>query len=107
VTNLSDETTENDLMEIFRDFLPQRVYLVRDKENNTSRGFAFVTFAIRRYACRCIFFPFFIYLFFCRGSAVVCNSLTPSVAQAAMNAKNELRWDHLILSVEWARPSIK
>jgi len=77
VTNLSDETTENDLMEIFRDFSPQRVYLVRDKENNTSRGFAFVTFAVR------------------------------SIAQAAMNAKNEFRWDHLILSVEWARPSSK
>lgn len=29
--------------------------------------------------------------------------LTLSTAQSAMNARNEFRWDHLILSVEWAR----
>jgi RNA recognition motif-containing protein len=37
-------------MEMFRNYgPPQRVYLVRDKEYNTSRGFAFVTFTTRRY----------------------------------------------------------
>lgn len=50
VTNLSDETSENDLSEMFRDFgNVSRVYLVRDKETNQSRGFAFVTFQSRRY----------------------------------------------------------
>jgi hypothetical protein len=78
VTNLSDETTENDLMEMFRDFgNVARVYLVRDKENNTSRGFAFVTFQMR------------------------------SNAQAAMDKLNGTGWDHLILSIEWAKPSVK
>jgi len=77
VTNLSDETTENDLSEMFRHFSPQRVYLVRDKENNTSRGFAFVTFSTR------------------------------GIAQSAMNALNGTGWDHLILSIEWAKPSVK
>jgi hypothetical protein len=78
VTNLSDETTENDLMEMFRDFgNVARVYLVRDKEYNTSRGFAFVTFQNRR------------------------------DAQVAMNALNGTGWDHLILSIEWAKPSVK
>jgi hypothetical protein len=78
ITNLSDETTENDLMEMFRDYGSiARVYLVRDKESNTSRGFAFVTFTNR------------------------------SDAQRAMVAKNGTGWDHLILSIEWARPSTK
>jgi len=78
VTNLSDETNENDLMEMFRDFgNVARVYLVRDKENNTSRGFAFVTFQSR------------------------------SCAQAAMEKLNGTGWDHLILSIEWAKPSVK
>jgi len=78
VTNLSDETSENDLMEMFRDFgNVARVYLVRDKENNTSRGFAFVTFQLR------------------------------SNAQAAMDKLNGTGWDHLILSIEWAKPSVK
>jgi translation initiation factor 3 subunit G len=78
VTNLSDETSENDLSEMFRDFgNVSRVYLVRDKESNQSRGFAFVTFQSR------------------------------SNAESAMNKLNGTGWDHLILSIEWAKPSIK
>jgi len=78
VTNLSDETTENDLLEMFRDYgVVTRVYLVKDKETNVSRGFAFVTFANRR------------------------------DAQAAMDKLNGYGWNHLILSIEWAKPSIK
>jgi len=78
VTNLSDDTTEDDLMEMFRNYgSVARVYLVKDKELNTSRGFAFVTFQNRK------------------------------DAQIAMNALNGTGWDHLILSIEWAKPSVK
>jgi len=78
VTNLSDETTEQDLREMFGQYgTVTRVYLVRDKEHNISRGFAFVTFSNRR------------------------------DAEIAMNKLNGKGWDHLILNIEWARPSNK
>jgi len=78
VTNLSEETTENDLQDMFRKFgHVQRVYLVKDKLTNQSRGFAFITFTLRK------------------------------DAQKAMEEMNGQGWDYLILSIEWAKPSAK
>jgi len=78
VTNLSEETTENDLQEMFRKFgHVQRVYLVKDKLTNLSRGFAFITFVLRK------------------------------DAQRAMDEMNGQGWDYLILSIEWAKPTAK
>jgi len=78
VTNISDETTEDDLKEMFRKFGPiSRVHLVKDKLTNTSRGFAFITYHSRK------------------------------DAQQAMDEMDGKGWDYLILSIEWARPSGK
>lgn len=103
VTNLSDETSENDLSEMFRDFgNVSRVYLVRDKETNQSRGFAFVTFQSRRYVPENED----------RMKGVerkidILDSNFCGNAEAAMNKLNGTGWDHLILSIEWAKPSVK
>jgi translation initiation factor 3 subunit G len=76
VTNLSEETTENDLQDMFRKFGPiSRIYLVRDKLTNTSRGFAFITYNSRK------------------------------DAETAMEEMDGKGWDYLILSIEWAKPS--
>jgi len=78
VTNLSEETTEADLHDMFRVFgSVQRIYLVKDKITNQSRGFAFVTYLTRR------------------------------EAERAMEEMDGKGWDYLILSIEWAKPSAK
>jgi len=76
VTNISEETTESDLQELFSPFgRISRVYLAKDKETLQSRGFAFVSFAHREDAAR------------------------------AMDKLQGHGYDHLILKLEWARPS--
>lgn len=76
VTNISEETTEADLQQLFQKFgRISRVYLAKDKETLQSRGFAFVSFVH---------------------------------VQDAANAMEKLQgygFDHLILKLEWARPS--
>ncbi len=53
VTNLSEETTENDVKDLFARFGNlQRVYLARNKTTQASRGFAFVSFYNRKDAER-------------------------------------------------------
>jgi len=48
VTNLSEDTREDDLRELCRRFGPiQRVFLAKDRHSGLSRGFAFVTFVYR------------------------------------------------------------
>jgi len=45
VTNLPEETQEQDLRDLFQPFgYVSRVFLAKDKQNNTSKGFAFITF---------------------------------------------------------------
>jgi translation initiation factor 3 subunit G len=45
VTNISENTTEADLQDLFQPFgRISRVYLAKDKETMVSRGFAFVSF---------------------------------------------------------------
>lgn len=76
VTNISEDTTEADLQELFQPFgRISRVYLAKDKETMMSRGFAFVSFVHREDAAR------------------------------AMDKLQGHGYDHLILKLEWARPS--
>mmetsp|Transcript_28532 Transcript_28532/g.51555 ORF Transcript_28532/g.51555 Transcript_28532/m.51555 type:complete len:365 (-) Transcript_28532:168-1262(-) len=76
VTNISEDTTEADLQELFQPFgRISRVYLAKDKETMQSRGFAFVSFVHRE------------------------------DAQKAMDKLQGHGYDHLILKLEWARPS--
>jgi translation initiation factor 3 subunit G len=76
VSNLPEEATENDLMELFKPFgKVNRVFLAKDKNKQISRGFAFVTFMIKE------------------------------DAQRAIWGVNDYGYNHLILKVEWAKPS--
>ena len=76
VTNISEDTTEADLQELFQPFgRISRVYLAKDKETMQSRGFAFVSFVHREDAA------------------------------SAMSKLQGHGYDHLILKLEWARPS--
>merc|ERR1712216_1041543 len=54
-----------------------RIYLAKDRETGESRGFAFVSFSRRE------------------------------DAERAMNALQGYGYDHLILKIEWAKPSNK
>ncbi|KAL8558162.1 Eukaryotic translation initiation factor 3 subunit G [Nucella lapillus] len=76
VTNLSEDTRESDLQELFRPFGPiSRIYLAKDKTTGQSKGFAFINFHRRDDASR------------------------------AIAGVSGFGYDHLILSVEWAKPS--
>jgi translation initiation factor 3 subunit G len=78
VTNISENTTEADLQELFQRFgRISRVYLAKDKETMVSRGFAFVSFVHKEEAA------------------------------VAMEKLQGFGYDHLILKLEWARPSAK
>jgi len=74
VTNISEETQENDLRELFGNFgRVARVYVGRDRETGIGKGFAFVSFEDR------------------------------AIAQRAMEKLNGKGYDNLILSVQWSR----
>jgi len=74
VTNLSEDTKDSDLMELFRPFGPiSRVYLAKDKTSNLSKGFAFINFIHRDDAAK------------------------------AIEKLSGFGYDHLILHLEWAK----
>eukprot|EP00118_Oscarella_pearsei_P008964 m.48861 g.48861 ORF g.48861 m.48861 type:complete len:280 (+) comp33934_c0_seq3:1299-2138(+) len=76
VINLSEETTEGDLQDLFRPFgAVSRIFLAKHKMTHQSKGFAFISYHVKEDAAR------------------------------AMEALNGFGYDHLILSVEWAKPS--
>eukprot|EP01096_Ripella_sp_DP13-Kostka_P009390 TRINITY_DN3612_c0_g1_i1.p1 TRINITY_DN3612_c0_g1~~TRINITY_DN3612_c0_g1_i1.p1 ORF type:complete len:283 (+),score=114.56 TRINITY_DN3612_c0_g1_i1:27-851(+) len=79
VTNVSEDTTEDDLRALFDRKVGnvQRVYLARDKNSGRSKGFAFVAFYER------------------------------STAEKAVKLMNNFGFNHLILQVEMSRPSTK
>ncbi|CAI5948446.1 unnamed protein product [Closterium sp. NIES-65] len=55
VTNLSEDTREQDLQELFGPFGPvSRIYVAFDRETGLSRGFAFINFINREDAVRAI-----------------------------------------------------
>ncbi|EES14457.1 hypothetical protein BDA96_07G023600 [Sorghum bicolor] len=75
VTNLSEDTREPDLLELFRAFGPvSRVYVAVDQKTGSSRGFGFVNFVHRE------------------------------DAEKAISKLNGYGYDNLILRVEWATP---
>ncbi|KAJ9545682.1 hypothetical protein OSB04_025389 [Centaurea solstitialis] len=75
VTNLSEDTREPDLLELFRAFGPViRVYVAIDQKTGVSRGFGFVNF------------------------------VNKEDAQRAIVKLNGYGYDNLILRVEWATP---
>jgi len=77
VSNLSDETGEEDLAQLFRPFgAITRTYLAKDRNTGESRGFAFVNFVRREDAA------------------------------VAMEKLAGYGYDHLILQIEWAQPSV-
>eukprot|EP01102_Stenamoeba_stenopodia_P009296 TRINITY_DN2745_c0_g1_i1.p1 TRINITY_DN2745_c0_g1~~TRINITY_DN2745_c0_g1_i1.p1 ORF type:complete len:283 (-),score=87.03 TRINITY_DN2745_c0_g1_i1:217-1065(-) len=76
VTNLSEDTKESDLQELFRTAGPiSRIFLAKDRGTGLSKGYAFVTFVHRE------------------------------DAQKAMEKLSGFGYDHLILHIEWAKPS--
>ncbi|KAJ3723348.1 eukaryotic translation initiation factor 3 subunit G-domain-containing protein [Lentinula raphanica] len=75
VTNISEDTQEADLRDLFGHFgRVARVYVGRDRETGAGKGFAFVSFEDR------------------------------AVAQKAMEKVNGKGYDNLILSVQWSQP---
>ena len=78
VTNISEDTTEADLQMLFAPYgRVARIYLAKDRETFVSRGFAFVSYINRADAAR------------------------------AMEELQGYGFDHLILKIEWAKPSNK
>ncbi|XP_058761291.1 eukaryotic translation initiation factor 3 subunit G-like [Vicia villosa] len=76
VTNLSEDTSEGDLFELFSYFgTVVRVYVDIDQETGICRGFGFVNFVSRE------------------------------DSQRAINKLNGYGYDSLILRVEWATPT--
>ncbi|GLB38919.1 putative RNA-binding component of the eukaryotic translation initiation factor 3 (eIF-3) complex, which is involved in protein synthesis of a specialized repertoire of mRNAs and, together with other initiation factors, stimulates binding of mRNA and methionyl-tRNAi to the 40S ribosome [Lyophyllum shimeji] len=75
VTNISEDTQENDLRELFGIFgRVARVYVGRDRETGYGKGFAFVSFEDR------------------------------AAAQKAIDKVHGKGYDNLILSVQWSQP---
>ena len=76
VSNLSENTQEADLQELFKPFGHiARIYLAKDKVTGQCKGFAFINYYKKEDAAKAI---------------------------ATLNGYG---YDHLILSVEWAKPS--
>ncbi|XP_041481203.1 eukaryotic translation initiation factor 3 subunit G-like [Lytechinus variegatus] len=76
VTNLSEDTQESDLQTLFKPFgAIQRIFLAQCKVTGQSKGFAFINYFFRESAAK----------------AIECLS--------------GYGYDHLILKVEWAKPS--
>ena len=74
VTNISEDTQENDLRDLFGAFgRVARVYVGRDRETGAGKGFAFVSFEDK------------------------------ATAQKAMDKMHGRGYDNLILSVQWSR----
>lgn len=74
VTNISEDTQENDLRDLFGPFgRVARVYVGRDRETGAGKGFAFVSFEEK------------------------------AMAQKAMEKVHGRGYDNLILSVQWSR----
>ncbi|KAJ3485283.1 hypothetical protein NLI96_g5059 [Meripilus lineatus] len=75
VTNISEDTQENDLRDLFSAFgRVARVYVGRDRETGAGKGFAFVSFEDK------------------------------STAQKAMEKMHGRGYDNLILNIQWSQP---
>lgn len=75
ISNLSESTTETDLEDLVKPFGPiQKLYLAKDKQTMTCKGFAYIHFKFRNDAAKAI---------------------------AALNGHG---YDYLILGVDWSKP---
>jgi len=75
VTNVSEDTTEADLRDLFGAFgRVARVYVGRDRETGAGKGYAFVSFEDR------------------------------AIAQRAMEKVHGMGYDNLILNCQWSQP---
>lgn len=75
ISNLSESTTDADLEELVKQFgAIQKLYLAKEKNSNTCKGFAYVHYKTRAEAAR------------------------------AISMLNGHGYDHLILSVDWSKP---
>lgn len=75
VTNISEDTQESDLRDLFGTFgRVARVYVGRDRETGAGKGFAFVSFEDK------------------------------AVAQRAMEKMHGRGYDNLILNIQWSQP---
>ncbi|KAL6299420.1 translation initiation factor 3 RNA-binding subunit [Sparassis latifolia] len=75
ITNISEDTQENDLRDLFGTFgRVARVYVGRDRETGAGKGFAFVSFEER------------------------------ANAQKAMEKMHGRGYDNLILNIQWSQP---
>ncbi|KAJ1301920.1 hypothetical protein OPQ81_000759 [Rhizoctonia solani] len=75
VTNVSEDTQEDDLRELFSKFgRVVRVYVGRDRETGAGKGYAFVSFEDK------------------------------TTAERAIQKVNGMGYDNLILSVQWSQP---
>lgn len=76
IANLSDSTTETDLEDLVKPFGPvQKLYLAKDKQTNMCKGFAYIHFKFRNDAAK------------------------------AISVLDGHGYDHLILTVDWSKPS--
>lgn len=76
VTNLPQDCDETELRDLFAKIgRVQRVFIAKDKHTNLPKGFAFVTYETRQDAAK------------------------------AIEQLNNLRMNHMVLKVEWTRPS--
>ena len=74
VTNVSEDTSDNDLRDLFSRFgRVARVYIGRDRETGVGKGYAFVSFEER------------------------------AVAERAMQKVHGMGYDNLILNCQWSR----
>ncbi|GJJ10545.1 hypothetical protein Clacol_004772 [Clathrus columnatus] len=75
VTNVSEDTTDNDLRDLFSNFgRVVRVYIGRDRDTGIGKGYAFVSFEDR------------------------------AAAQKAMDKVHGMGYDNLILNCQWSQP---
>ncbi len=74
VTNVSEDTTDQDLRDLFSNFgRVARVYIGRDRETGVGKGYAFVSFEDR------------------------------AIAERAMHKVHGMGYDNLILNCQWSR----
>jgi len=75
VTNVSEDTTDQDLRDLFSNFgRVARVYIGRDRETGVGKGYAFVSFEDR------------------------------AIAERAMHKVHGMGYDNLILNCQWSQP---